>query len=233
MNSIILPGASVLEQNAEAFDRAAHAGAHPVIEAYARERLRSLRSGHFDFGRFHYEVGAGRDDCATVDSSTSAGHGRSVDPQPVPPCPVQPPRCDCHVIGGNTLGGNQIGVANLAGRFGQVTLDSGDASYFVPYYIFIVGFQVGADPDNTVLTVPLPLLLQDSRSGREPNLRRASATDPSFGIITTVYGDQKEIECVDWRKFASINNQNLNTTLYNPNDNATHAFVDLWGIPAA
>jgi hypothetical protein len=223
----------ILEQNAEAFERAAFYGSHPVIAAYAKERMRSLKSGHFDFGRFHCEVGAGRSDCYIVDSSTNAGHGRPTKPMPVPPCPVQPPRCDCHVIGSNTLGGNQIGVASLAGRFGTVTLDSGDASYFVPYYIFIVGFGVGADPDNTILTVPLPLLLQDSRSGREPNLRRASTTDPSFGIITTVYGDQKEIECVDWRKFASINNQQNTITLYNPNDAATHAFVDLWGIPAA
>ena len=233
--TIITPSGSVLEQNAEMFDRAAHQGAHPVIAAYARERMRSLVSGVFDFGRFNYEVGAGHGegDCVTVDSSVNAGHGRPTKQMPVKPCPVQPPRCDCHVIGTNTLGGNQIGIATLAGRFGAVTADSGDASYFVPYFIFITAFGVGATPNSTVAGAARPMLLSDARSGREPNLRRASTTDPSFGILTTVYSDQKEIECVDWLRFASINNQELRIDLYNPNDVAVHGFVDIWGIPAA
>ena len=62
-------------------------------------------------------------------------------------------------------------------------------------------------------------------------MRRASVTDPSFGVNTLVYGQFKDLECVDWRKFASTNNQQLTLTFNNPNEVAVHIFVDLWGIP--
>jgi hypothetical protein len=225
-----------IDNNIDAFVAASRLpGCSPTMKAYARERLAAAksRSGMMDWDRFAYAIG-GAGNCVTQDSSCAAGHGRSVTRAPGynDPCPVVPPRCDCQVIGGNTLGGNQITAASQAARFGNVTLDSGDASYFVPSYIFITSFLSLSDTtvDPTGAT---PVLLADSRSGREPNLRRASTTDPSFGILATIYGDQKELECVDWLRFASVNNQQLVITLYNCNDAAIHGFVDLWGIPAA
>lgn len=181
------------------------------------------------------EVGNyGNQGCATVASSTGAGHGR---PTTMPadncaPCPVKPPRCDCHVIGGNTLGTTGIATgATAAARFGSVTIDSGDAGFFVPYYMYVTAFQFNSN--NTVTGTPVMVLLADAKSGQEPNLRRASSSDPSFGIATLVYGREKELECVDWRRFASVNNQQLLLTFYNPRDFAVHVFVALWGIPAA
>ena len=220
----------ILEQNAEAFDRKAFYSEDPMWKAYSTERMAALKGGgQIDWERFAFEVGAG------APCPTSAAHGSvPTSCPPMTPCAVKPPRCDCEVIGGNTLGGNQIGVANLAGRFGTITLDSGDAGSFVPYFMFSTAFQVGGGtPDDTVTGPDLPILLQDSRSGREPNLRRASTTDPAFGILMQVYGDEKELECVDWGRFASTNNQQLVCTGYNPNDNAAHWFVDMWGVALA
>lgn len=182
------------------------------------------------------DVGAARGgDCDTnwVDSSTGAGHGRRI----VNPgardsgCTPLPPRCDCHVIGVNTL--ESAGV--LSGAFGTVTLDSGDASYFVPYYIAIIAFQVLASDNGLIANpgTPLMSMLTNSVSGREPNMRRASATDPTFGVWTLVYGFEKELECVDWKKFASTNNQQLTMTFYNPNNVDIHVFVNMWGLAAA
>ena len=153
---------------------------------------------------------------------------------PSGPCIARPRKCDCHVIGGTTLGTEGIPTTSQAARITTLSIDAGDADAFVPYYIYFVAYQVaGGAPTEQITGVELPLLLMDSRSGQNPNLRRASDTDPSFGIITTVYGDEKELECVDWRTFGSINNQQLSLLLYNPNDVTVHAFVDIWGIPVA
>lgn len=162
-----------------------------------------------------------------VASGCSAGEGRRVQYENNYSCEVRPRKCNCQVIGGNTLLTN--GIASAA--FGTVTLDSGDADFFVPYYMFIVALQIGATPTLSTQGGPLPVLLQNSRSGREPNMRRASETDPSFGVNTLVYGQFKDLECVDWRKFASVNNQQLVLTFNNPNEVSVHIFVDLWGIP--
>lgn len=184
-----------------------------------------------DMGRL--SVGGPRGGCETVTSSYGAGHGRPTtnDPQ-CEPCEVKPPRCDCHVIGGNTLGTTGIATgATAAARFGAVTIDSGDAGFFVPYYMFVTAFQFNSN--TTVTGAPVMVLLCDSKSGQEPNLRRASTSDPSFGIATLAYGREKELECVDWQRFASVNNQQLLLSFYNPRDFAVHVFVALWGIPAA
>lgn len=183
-----------------------------------------------------FEIGAnGKGKCDWVRSDCGgAATGRPTRPLPDEPCDVKPPRCDCHVIGGNTFDTPGIGVATLAARFGQVQLDSGDAGAFIPYYIFVVAFQVGGDnPEFTIQGTPLLVLLQDSRSGREPNMRRASDSDPQLGVACTVYGERKELECIDWLRFASTNNQQLTLTFYNPNNVVVHVFVDIWGIPAA
>lgn len=157
------------------------------------------------------------------DQPDGGGHGRIN-------CKPLPPRCDCHVIGANTLG--TAGIAS--GATGTLTIDSGDATYFEPYYIAILALQASAtDNDLVANAAPLLALLMDSLSGREPNMRRASATNFAFGVWTLIFGDEKEIECVDWRRFASTNNQQLTMTFGNPNVNAIHVFVNLWGLAAA
>jgi hypothetical protein len=148
-------------------------------------------------------------------------------------CAIRPPRCDCHVIGGNTLNSTQFPNGILSGTFGTVTLDSGDASFYVPYYMHIVALEVGATAGLSVTGAPQNVLMQDSTSGRQPNMRRASTTNPSFGVPTLVYGQEKELECVDWNKFASVNNQQLQLTFFNPQTVAVHIFVNLWGLVAA
>lgn len=165
-------------------------------------------------------------------SDCTAGTGRPWTAAPSEPCVVKPPRCDCHVIGSNTLGTTGIAVTSQAARFGDVRLDSGDASAFVPYYMFITAYQAGgAAPTTTIQGTALPVLLCNSRSGRNPNMRRASDDDPRFGVMALAYSETKELECVDWQKFASVNNQQIVLRFYNPNNVTVHVFVDMWGIP--
>lgn len=183
------------------------------------------------------EVGAvGGQPKAWDPSNCGAGTGRPWEPSADSgqPCTVKPPRCDCHVIGGNTLTTAGLGTATQAARFGDVTIDSGDASAFVPYYIFVAAFQVGgAAPTTTIQGNPLMVLLTNSKSGQNPNMRRASDDDPRFGVAALVYGQDKELECVDWRKFSSTNNQQIRMRFFNTNSVTVHVFVDLWGIPLA
>lgn len=210
-----------IDSTAKAFEIAAHYHEDDAMLKLARNGMRPLA------------VGGPGGSCDTVTGRGGAAHGRptTLDPQ-CGPCPVKPPRCDCHVIGGNTLGTTGVPTgATAAARFGTVTVDSGDAGFFVPYYIFVTAFQFNSN--TTVTGTPVMVLLQDSKSGQEPNLRRASTTNPAFGIATLVYGREKELECVDWRRFASVNNQQLQLSFYNPRDFAVHVFVALWGIPAA
>lgn len=184
----------------------------------------------------------GDDDCGPGDivcnpwatGQTGAAHGRRVyyNDQKYS-CAIRPPRCDCQVIGGNTTNSTVFPLGIPSGTFGTVTLDSGDASFFVPYYMHIVALEVGAVVTLAVTGVPQMVLMQDSTSGREPNMRRASTTNPSFGVPTLVYGQEKELECVDWNRFASINNQQLQLTFFNPQTVAVHIFVNLWGLVAA
>ncbi len=171
--------------------------------------------------------GSGGGGGAFVDSGCTAGTGRRVKYADGYSCEVRPRKCECQVVGTNTLLTN--GIASAA--FGPLTIDSGDADFFIPYYMFIVALQTGATPTLSTQGAVLPVLLQQSRSGQEPNMRRASVTDQSVGVNTLVYGQFKDLECVDWRKFSSTNNQQLTLTFYNPNEVAVHIFVDLWGIP--
>jgi hypothetical protein len=171
----------------------------------------------------------GGDPCTPnwADSPTDAGHGRLTTARPGQVCKPIPPRCDCHVIGINSLG--TAGIASNA--FGNLAVDAGDADFFIPYYIAVIAFEVNTTTNTLIINpgTPLMVLLQDSRSGQEPNMRRASQTVQSFGVWTLIYGFEKEIECVDWRKFGSQNNQLLTMTFFNPNTVGVHVFVNLWG----
>lgn len=208
-----------LLENAKAFSEV---GAGRYAERYAER-----------YDRRQGSVGANKGQCGDwVDSSTGAGHGRRVVPRAGDSaCTPLPPRCDCHVIAVNTINSNGI----ASGATGTLTLDSGDASYFVPYYIAVIAFQVNGTDNGLIANpgTPLMALLINSTSGREPNMRRASATDPTFGVWTLIYGFEKEIECVDWRKFSSTNNQQLTMDFYNPNNVDIHVFVNVWGLAAA
>lgn len=178
--------------------------------------------------------GGGGGDCGPYTTQRGgAGHGRRVVYEDGYSCAIRPPRCECQVIGGNTLNSTQFPTGIASGAFGTVTLDSGDASYFVPYFMHIVALEVGATANLSVTGTALMVLMQDSKSGQEPNMRRASTTNQAFGVPTLVYGQEKELECVDWNRFASVNNQQLLLTFNNPNTVAVHIFVDLWGLVAA
>lgn len=188
-----------------------------------RYQRNGLKVGQGGSGALRSNKDKGHCDENWGDEENGGGHGRIN-------CKATPPRCDCHVIGANTTG--TAGIASNA--TGTLTIDSGDATSFTPYYIAILVLQTSAtDVDLVANAAPLLGLLMDSTSGREPNMRRASATDFAFGVWTLIFGDEKEIECVDWRKFASTNNQQLTMTFGNPNTVAVHVFVNLWGLAAA
>lgn len=157
-------------------------------------------------------------------STSLTGHGRTVQE-----CPITPARCDCHVLGFNTL--NSAGIAS--GAIGTLVTGSGDASAFDPFYIAMFAFA--RTNDTTVANSNILLgLLMDSQSGRNPNMRAGSGTDIAVGIPTLIYGDQKEVECTDWAAFSSTGQQNLTLTLNMPVTglaNASHFFCVLWGIP--
>ncbi len=210
----------VLKQNAQT----GMVGAHRNTAYGARYGARYQNTGH---------VGQQQPPCppgSNWGDGAGASHGREpTGPVPVVACTPLPPRCDCHVVGANTL--NTDGVPS--GGFDTVTVDSGDADYFLPYYIAIMARQVNTTDESLIVGAILPVLITDSRSGQDPNMRRASTTDAQFGVWADIYGDQKELECVDWRKFGSQNNQQLVMTFYNPNTVAVHVFVNLWGLAAA
>lgn len=159
-------------------------------------------------------------------SGCGVPHGRTVQE-----CPPVPRRCDCHIIGANTLG--STGAAS--GAFDVLTVDSGDACSFDPFYIAM--FAIERNDDDTVANSTVILgLLTDSKSGQDPNMRNGSGTDSSVGVATLIYGDQKEIECVDWLPFSSTGQQQLFLTFFMPVTglgNGAHFFVILWGTPYA
>lgn len=141
-------------------------------------------------------------------------------------CP--PKKCDCHVLGANSLGG--AGIATTA--FGQLTVNSGDASSFDPFYMMFFAYERNGNND-LANSNPIVVLLTDSRSGREPNLRQGSETNNAFGITSDAYGRDKEVQCNDWRAFSSTGQQQLFLTFNNPTLVTEHVFVVLWGIPYA
>lgn len=149
-----------------------------------------------------------------------------------PFCNPRPHRCDCHLIGATTLStANGGGPGIPATGFGQLTVDSGDADMLYPYFMSIVAFERVNDSQIDITDQRL-VLLTDSKSGQQANMRRASDTDPSFGAQALVYGELKELECVDWFPFASTNRQELTLTFFNPTAAAVHVFVNIWGTPA-
>lgn len=146
-------------------------------------------------------------------------------------CPVNPPQCDCHLVAGNTLS-VAAGVDNTiaAGAAGNVTIDSGDAGYFIPYYMSVVALESLAANQVNPATILMVLLIQ-SLSGQVANMRRQSPNDPGVGVHNLAYAEHKQVECVDWHAFSSQQNQELVLTFFNPTEVAAHVFVDIWGLP--
>jgi hypothetical protein len=75
------------------------------------------------------------------------------------------------------IGINSLGTAGIASNaFGNLAVDAGDADFFIPYYIAVIAFEVNTTTNTLIINpgTPLMVLLQDSRSGQEPNMRRAS-----------------------------------------------------------
>lgn len=142
-------------------------------------------------------------------------------------CAQQLPVCGCNVIGGNTfaLGANGIAAAAVA----ALAIDAGDACRWQPRSMLIVAYQ--ADAVNAQrLAAPIvqsPVLLTNATVGTIPMIRRTGANQ--FGIISDGYSDRKELTCVDWSPFTSVQNQGLTLTFLNIGPNANHIFVILWG----
>lgn len=180
----------------------------------------SFRTGQTDFPAVP-KPSDGKN-CCWYDDSIGGGK---------PYCKPRPHRCDCHVLGGTTLSttvGDGPGVAATA--FGQLVIDSGDADQFYPYFISIVAFERVNDSQIDITDQRI-VLLTDSKSGQTANMRRASQVDPSFGAHALIFGELKELECVDWNPFSSRTRQELNLWFYNPTAAAVHVFVNIWGTP--
>jgi len=184
-------------------------------------------------GRYgsRYRVGAqatAQGGCPTPVTGGGALASGSCASQQPQVCPPQPKKCECHVLGANSLGG--AGIATTA--FGQLTVNSGDASSFDPFYMMFFAYERSAN-DSLANSNPIVVLLTDSRSGREPNMRQGSETNNTFGISSDAYGRDKEVECNDWRAFSSTGQQQLFLTFNNPTLVTEHVFVVLWGVPYA
>jgi hypothetical protein len=148
-------------------------------------------------------------------------------------CEIAPPPCDCQVLGGNTLASADFPTGVASNTLWRVYIDAGDADFFVPYWMVIEAYETGAVDNLSITGNVLETLLADSLSGRQPNMHRADPADPSFGVASSGFSVRKDRTCVDWNRFASIENQQLTVIGRNIQEVAIHVFVTLWGLPAA
>lgn len=142
------------------------------------------------------------------------------------------PVLGCNVLGANTLNqvfgviGQGLGVA--PGAQAQLSIDAGDSCRYRPRALLIVGYQ--ADDTANIIATPIvqaPLLLINAFVGNVGVIRRGGLLQ--FGIISDGFSDRKELTCVDWTPFTSVNNQGLNLTLQSIFGTNMHFFLDLWG----
>lgn len=142
-------------------------------------------------------------------------------------CAEEAPVCGCNVIGGNTFALAPNGVA--AGAQVNLAIDAGDACRWQPRSMLLVGYEADvANPERLAAPiVQVPFLLLNATIGTIPMIRRVGAN--SFGIISDGYSDRKEITCVDWAPFTSVQNQGLTLSLLNIGPNPLHMFSDHWG----
>lgn len=142
-------------------------------------------------------------------------------------CAEEKPVCGCNVIGANTFALAPNGVA--AGATVNLAVDAGDACRWQPRSLLLVAYEADvANPERLAAPiVQVPFLLLDARVGTIPMVRRIGANN--FGIISDGYSDRKEITCVDWAPFTSVQNQGLTFSFLNIGANPVHMFTDNWG----
>jgi len=143
-------------------------------------------------------------------------------------CAEQPPVCGCNVIGANTLEDN-AGLGIAAGAQANLAIDAGDSCRYQPRSLFIAAYAAAATAGQIVNPCDsCPVLLLNATVGTIPMIRRTGQT--SFGILSDAYSDRKELTCVDWAPFTSVQNQGLRLTFLQINENLPfHIFVVLWG----
>lgn len=144
------------------------------------------------------------------------------------------PACGCNVIGANTFNqdfnGAGLGLGLAAGAVGNLAIDAGDSCRWQPRSMLLTAYQAASvNPDQIdVGILAVPVLLTNARVGSIPMIRRTGAVQ--FGIISDGYSDRKEITCVDWAPFTSVQNQGLTLSFQNIADTLPiHVFVVLWG----
>lgn len=142
-------------------------------------------------------------------------------------CAEEKPVCGCNVLGANTFALAPNGVA--AGATINLAMDAGDACRWQPRSMLIVAYEADvANPERLAAPiVQVPTLLLNAAIGTIPMIRRIGANN--FGIISDGYSDRKEITCVDWAPFTSVQNQGLTFTYLNIGANPVHIFNDMWG----
>lgn len=142
-------------------------------------------------------------------------------------CAEEKPVCGCNVLGANTFALAPNGVA--AGATAALAIDAGDACRWQPRSLLFVAYEADvANPERLASPiVQVPVLLLNSTVGTIPMIRRTGANN--FGIISDGYSDRKEITCVDWAPFTSVQNQGNTQTFLNIGANPVHIFVDMWG----
>ena len=143
-------------------------------------------------------------------------------------CGEQPPVCGCNVIGANTIEDNG-GTGLAPGATGNLAIDAGDSCRYQPRSLFIAAYA--ASTDAGLILNPCqgcPVLLLNATVGTIPMIRRTGQN--SFGILSDAYSDRKELTCVDWAPFTSVQNQGLRLTFLQINETLNyHIFVVLWG----
>ncbi len=141
-------------------------------------------------------------------------------------CAEEPPVCGCNVIGANTFDLAPTGVA-ISG-LASLAIDAGDACRYQPRSLFLAAYAAGTNPEELLdPCVSCPILLLNARVGTVPMIRRTGSN--AFGILSDGYSDRKELTCVDWAPFTSIQNQGLTLDLLNIAGVIQHCFVILWG----
>ena len=144
-------------------------------------------------------------------------------------CAEQPPVCGCNVIGANTLEDNG-GLGLAPGATSNLAIDAGDSCRYQPRSLFIAAYAASAVTPGLIVNpaAGAPVLMLNATVGTIPMIRRTGQT--SFGILSDAYSDRKELTCVDWAPFTSVQNQGLRLTFLQINETLNfHVFVVLWG----
>lgn len=148
-------------------------------------------------------------------------------------CAEQPPVCGCNVIGANSfnqaVAPNLVGLGVPSGATVNLPIDAGDSCRYQGRSMLIVAYEADENTAETLATpcVSCPVLLLNARVGTVPMIRRVGSN--AFGIISDGYSDRKELTCIDWAPFTSVQNQGLTLSLLNIATPDQHIFTIIWG----